>query len=146
MPGFRNNLKAYAIALGIVIVLVLAAWVAASRKDVPSGSRDDAYAAQVSLQGVKVLGAESLIGGSVVYYRGTIRNRGDRALTGYIVDLTFHDLYGKPIKTERRALLANNVPPIPPHSTRNFEIGFDQFPAGWNQAPPTPSAVAVYIK
>ncbi len=146
MLGFRNNWKPYAIALGIVIVIVLAAWEAAAHKDAPSGSRDDAYAAQVSLEGVKVLGAESMMGGSVVYYRGTIHNRGDRVLTGYIVDLTFHDVYGKPIKTERRALLGNRVPPIPPHSTRNFEIGFDQFPAGWNQAPPTPSAVATYVK
>ncbi|MGH9414284.1 MAG: hypothetical protein ACRD0Y_11175 [Terriglobales bacterium] len=95
---------------------------------------------------MKVLGAESMIGGSVVYYRGQLANWGERTLTAYFVDLTFHDVYGRPIKTVRRALLDQHVQPLPPHTTRNFEIGFDEFPAGWNQAPPTAGVAAVYVR
>ncbi|MGH9475954.1 MAG: hypothetical protein ACRD1C_06445 [Terriglobales bacterium] len=146
MPLPERNWKPYAIGFVITAAIVVAAWAVTSRTSVPPGSRDNAYASQVAIQGARVLAAESLMAGGLIYYRGQIQNQGNRTLTGYVVSLTFDDLYGRPLKTEQRSLLDKNQQPIPPHSTHSFEIGFDQFPAGWNQAPPTPHVLAVYVR
>lgn len=146
MAAPERNWKPYAIGFAVTVAIVVAAWAMSSRPSVPSGSRDDAYGAHVAIHDARVLAAETMMAGGVVYYRGQIQNQGGRTLTGYIVDLTFDDIYGKPIKTERRTLLDDHLQPIAPHSSQNFEIGFDQFPAGWNQAPPTPHVVAVYVR
>lgn len=140
------NWKPYLIGLIVTCVLVAAVWVAMTHRSEPSGKRNDAYAAQVEIQNPQVSAAESMMGGGVVYYDGTLENHGDRTLTGYIVDLTFHNIDGQPIQTVRRTLLDDKQLPVAPRASRQFEIGFDQFPAGWNQAPPTPHAVAVYVR
>ncbi|HET9784121.1 MAG TPA: hypothetical protein VFP94_04070 [Terriglobales bacterium] len=145
MPG-ETNWKPYLIGLAVTCVFVAVVWVAMTRQSEPSGARNDAYAAQVEIQSPQVSAAESMMGGGVVYYDGTLQNRGGRTLTGYIVDLTFHNIEGQPIQTVRRTLLDDKQLPVPPRGSRQFEIGFDQFPAGWNQAPPTPRAVAVYVR
>ncbi|MGH9468230.1 MAG: hypothetical protein ACRD1Y_12835 [Terriglobales bacterium] len=142
----ERNWKPYAIGCAVTIVLVVAAWAMSSRPHPPAGSRNDAYAAQVSVTGAQVLAARSLMAGRLVYYDGQLENHGPRTLTGYIVALTFHDVNGKPIETVQRTLLDNHQLPIPPFQSRSFEIGFDQFPAGWNRVPPTPRAVAVYVR
>jgi hypothetical protein len=140
------NYKPYAVGLAVTVAVVVAAWMAGRHSSVPSGQRDDAYAAQVTISGAKVSAAESMMAGGVVYYDGTIENRGGRTLTGYIVALTFSSIDGKPLETDRRVLLDDRFRPVPPHSTRNFEIGFDKVPAGWNQAPPASQATAVYVR
>ncbi|HEY8056844.1 MAG TPA: hypothetical protein VIE13_13135 [Terriglobales bacterium] len=145
MPG-EAHWKPYLIGLGVTCVLVVVVWVAMTRPSAPSGTRNDAYAAQVAIQNPQVSAAESMMGGGVVYYDGTLQNRGDHTLTGFIVELTFHNIDGKPIQTVQRTLLDDKQLPVPPHASRQFEIGFDQFPAGWNQAPPTARPVAVYVR
>lgn len=145
MPG-DANWKPYLIGLGVTCVFVAVVWLAMTHRSEPSGTRNDAYAAQVEIQNPQVSAAESMMGGGVVYYDGTLENHGDRTLTGYIVELTFHNIDGQPIQTVQRTLLDDKQLPVPPHASRQFEIGFDQFPAGWNQAPPTPRAVAVYVR
>ena len=139
------NWKPYGIALAITLLVVAVFWALADRPDVP-GRRDDAYAAQVAIEHPRVLAAQSLMAGGLVYYRGTLVNRGRRTLTGYTVALTFDDVYGHPLQSVQRMLLDDHVRPIPPHSRRSFEIGFDHVPDGWNQAPPAPRAVAVYVR
>jgi len=138
--------KIYAAALAIAIVVVVIGWIAYSRTGTPSGRRDDAYAAQVAITDAKVSAAESMMGGGVVYYDGVIDNRGDRTLIAYTVDLTFHGIDGQPLDHYQRPLLSDHLRPIPPHTQRSFEIGFDKVPDGWNQAPPAPRAVAVYVR
>lgn len=142
----RMNLKPYAFGLVVTVVVVVGIWISVHHVATPSGVRDDAYAAHVSITGATVSAAESMMGGGVVYYNGTLRNDGDRTLTSYSVALTFTDPYGKPLETDTRSLLDDHLKPLPPHSDRSFEIGFDKTPAGWNQAPPTPKAVAVYVR
>ena len=139
------NWKPYAIGLAITVVVVGIAWMAYSRQSSPSGQLDNAYASQVSIAEAKVSAAESMMAGGIVYYDGMIVNHGDRTLTGYTVKLTFSDLYGKPVGSDRRVLLDDHLRPVAPHSSRSFEIGFDKVPAGWNQAPPEPQAIAVYV-
>jgi len=140
------NWKPYAIGAGVVLVIMAAAALVVRHPSVPSGQRQDAYAAQVAIADAKVAAAESMMAGGVVYYDGTLENHGDRTLTGYIVELTFTDVDGKPLERDQRVLLDDRFRPIPPHATRSFEIGFDKVPAGWNQAPPTPRAIAVYVR
>lgn len=144
MPAGRW--KIYAIAAAIVVAVVIVGVVSYSSPGTPSGQRDDAYGANVAITGAKVSAAESMMGGGVVYYDGVIDNRGDRTLTSFTVNLTFHGIDGQPIGRYERTLLTDQLRPIPPHSQRSFEIGFDQVPAGWNQVPPDPQPVAVYVR
>lgn len=138
--------KIYGLALAIAMVVVIVGVVAYSHNSAPAGQRDDAYGANIVIRDAKVSAAESMMGGGVVYYDGIIDNRGDRTLTSYTVDLTFSGIDGAPLGHYQRTLLSDQLRPIPPHTQRSFEIGFDQVPAGWNQAPPEPRAVAVYVR
>ncbi|MGH9394803.1 MAG: hypothetical protein ACRD1E_11585 [Terriglobales bacterium] len=138
--------KPHAIGLAVTVAVVAAVWLALRIPDQPPGQRDDIYARQVAILAPSVSAAQSMMAGGVVYFNGTLDNRGSRALTGFIVELTFTDMDGKPIERARRVLLDGRQRPVPAHGTRNFEIGFDKVPAGWNQAPPTPRPVAVYVK
>lgn len=141
----RANWKPYA-AGAVVTAVIIAIWLIAAQPSAPPGERDDAYAAQVVIQNARVLAGDSIMAGRVVYYKGTIVNRGGRTVTGYTVELTFNDIDGQPVERDRRALLAGHVSPIAPHSSRDFEIGFDKVPDNWNQAPPEPRGVEVYVR
>lgn len=138
--------QTYLIGVAVVAVGVTVAAVILRRPPVPSGRRDDGYGAQISIDNAQVSAAQSMMGGGLVYYDGTLTNHGDQTLTGFTVELTFNDIAGRPIERDRRVLLDDQFRPVAPHSQRSFEIGFDQVPAGWNQAPPTPRAVAVYVR
>jgi len=139
-------LKPYIAGLAVTIAVIIGIWLSLRHVAVPTGTRDDAYAAQVAITQPAVAAAESMMGGNTIYYDGTLENHGDRPLSGYIVALTFTNPDGKPLQTVQRTLLDDKQAPLPPHASRTFEIGFDQTPAGWNQAPPSARAVAVYVR
>lgn len=141
----RFNWKPYGIGGAVAVAVVIAAALVARVHLEPSGARDDGYGAQVAIRDARVSAAESMMAGGVVYYDGTLVNQGGRTLTGYTVELTFQDVDGKPLERDQRVLLDDRFKPLAPHAQRSFEIGFDQVPAGWNQAPPEPRAVAVYV-
>ena len=145
MPS-NLSVKPYAIGLAVTLVVVAGGWLATHVGSAPSGQRNDAYAAQVTIGNSRVSAAETMMAGGLVYYDATLVNNGDRTLTAVTVALTFNDLYGKPLETDQRVLLDDHVRPIRPHSQRAVEIGFDRVPAGWNQAPPAAIPVAVYVR
>ncbi|HXE31471.1 MAG TPA: FxLYD domain-containing protein [Terriglobales bacterium] len=140
------NWKPYAIGTALTVVAALVIWGIERRGTPPSGAANAAYAAQVAITGAKVSAAESMMAGGVVYYDGTIENHGDKTLTACTVALTFHDIDGAVLETDQRSLLDAHLRPIPPHSQRTFEIGFDRVPAGWNQAPPDAHPVAIFVR
>jgi hypothetical protein len=142
----RRDPRFYLIGVLATVAIVAIAWYASIRQPSPAGRLDPTYAAQIEITGAKVSAAESMMGGGVIYYDGTLVNHGSRTLTGYTVALTFHDINGHPLASVERTLLTRHLSPLPPHSRRTFEIGFDRVPPGWNQAPPTPKATAVYVQ
>jgi hypothetical protein len=142
----RRDLRFYLIGVLVTLAIVAVAWYASVRQPAPAGHLDNAYAAQVVIARAKVSEAQSMMGGGVIYYDGTLVNHGDRTLTGYTVELTFSDINGHPLRRVQRILLGRHVNPLPPRSRRAFEIGFDSVPPSWNQAPPTPRATAVYVQ
>ena len=138
--------KPHTIGLAATLALVAALWIMVGLPDHTSGRRDDGYASRVVITAPSVSAAQSMMAGGVVYYDGTLENRGDQALAGYTAELTFSDIDGKPLARVQRVLLDGRQKPVPPHASRSFEIGFDKVPAGWNQAPPTPRAAAVFVR
>ncbi|HXR98211.1 MAG TPA: FxLYD domain-containing protein [Terriglobales bacterium] len=138
--------KTYLIGAGIAVAIAVALVAAAMRHSSPAGTRNDGYAAEVTISNAQVSAAESMMAGGVVYYTGTIENHGDRTLTGYTVALTFKGIDGNVLERDERSLVDDRFRPVPPHGSRSFEIGFDRVPAGWNQAPPDPQAVSVWTR
>ncbi len=142
----RRDPRYVLIGLLATMAIVAIAWYASIHTPAPSGRLDHAYAAHIRITGAKVSEAQSMMAGGVIYYDGTLVNNGNRTLTGYTVELTFNDRNGHPLQRVQRTLLDDRLNPLPPHSRRSFEIGFDSVPAAWNQAPPTPRAVAIYVR
>lgn len=138
--------KPQSIGLAVTLAVVGACWIMVGLPDHSSGAREDSYASQVAITSPSVSAAESMMAGGVVYYDGTLENRGDKTLAGFTAELTFTDINGKPLLRVQRILLDGRQKPVPPHATRSFEIGFDKVPAGWNQAPPTPRPAAVFVR
>lgn len=138
--------KPYLIGAVVTVAVIALFWYLAGRRAAPAGRLDPGYAASVAITDTRVAAAQSMMAGGVVYYDGWIENNGDKTLTGYTVALTFHGIDGKPLSTATRVLLDSRFKPLPPHARRSFEIGFDQLPPGWNQAPPDARATAVYTR
>lgn len=142
----RFDSKPFVIGVVVTIAVVLAIWFAERQSVEPAGRLDNAYAASVAVTGARVSEGESMMAGGVVYYDGTLENRGSKTLTGYTVNLTFRGIDGAALETDKRVLLDNRQQPLPPGAKRTFEIGFDHTPSGWNQAPPAVSAAATYTR
>ncbi len=112
----------------------------------PAGQLDNAYGAQVRAQATKVLSAQSMMAGSVIYVDGAVANQGPRTITLLRVRMRFHDLYGQLVQTENQDLVNATTGPLAPHASRTFRAGFDHISDMWNQAPPDLQLLQVYTK
>jgi hypothetical protein len=145
------------IAAGVVAVALLAGlWIAGHRSrserqtadQAAVSARPDAYAARLSLSGLEMSEASNFAGSKVTYVDGTIRNTGDRAVTGVQVVVTFHAAGGDPPVERAMPLMLIrtrdpyvdiepvSADPIRPGASREFRLIFDTVPEDWDQKHP----------
>lgn len=141
MPWLHLAIGAVVTAL-IVAVFAFHGHIAAR----PSGRLDPAYLHQVRASATRVLEADTMMAGSVIYVDGAVANLGPRAVTAVEVRLRFKDPYGQLVQEERSQVIGSASGPLPPGATRTFRLGFDHVSAQWNQAPPEIQVLSVFTR
>ena len=140
------NLKPLGIGFAVALLLAVVALLFWQKSGGPRGTRNDGYAADLTISGARVLAAPTNLGGSITYFDGVLHNRGDREVGTYTVELNFRDVTDRVVQRKTRELIPPGTPPLEPHQSRQFRIGFEKVSPDWNQAPPEVKPLAVYTQ
>ena len=138
---------ALACAAGIVLLLILGAWLLsrgtggargpATAAHLPFGPAEQAYAAQIHFSGLRLSQATNLLNQEFTYLVGTVENSGSRTVRGIEVTAEFHDLVNQLVLRETVRVFAPGAPPLAPGRERDFQLTFESVPRSWNNQAPT---------
>jgi hypothetical protein len=137
----------------LLIVVVIGFLIYSSRKDpgrtprpqaVMQQAPQDPYAAKLELSGIKMSQAENLLGGRSIYIEGTIKNTGDKTVSGASGEVTFRNSLSEVVQRENhvmRVVLARepavdiaalSMSPLQPGESKEFQLIFEHVSADWN--------------
>lgn len=114
----------------------------------PVTAAEDPYAPSLPVTGVTMSEAGNLAGGKVTYVDGHIANRGNRTVSGIVVQVLFYDGAGEVTQNETHPLnlIRMREPyvdvgpvasaPLAPGDAREFRLIFDKLSPDWNGAYP----------
>jgi hypothetical protein len=148
VPAPRREIPWRSLLIGIVAtaVLVTVVVMTAMHQARPEGVADEAYAPHVAFTNLRVAAADTMMAGSVTYVDGTVTNSGDRTITALSAGLTFFNIEGQVVQSERSPIVTARTGSLRPHQARNFRVGFDHISADWNQAAPQIKAAGIFVK
>ena len=106
-------------------------------KPLPMGPEDQAYAPQIQFLEPKMSRAANFLNQEVTFVFGTVENGGQRQVRQIEVTLEFHDVFNQVVLRDKQRLFLPNAPPLEPRERRDFQLGYEQLPAQWNQTYPT---------
>jgi hypothetical protein len=147
-----------------VVILLIAGILAVlgghrSADSVGSGlAQTDPYAANLTLDQIKMSEATNFVGGKVTYLDGAIRNNGDKTLIGVTVQVAFRNELKEIAQKETMplALIRTRDPyvdtqpigaaPIKPGEQREFRLIFDNVVSEWNQQYPEVRVIRVVAR
>lgn len=144
-PAERRQFPWIPTVVGVVVVVVIVLVIVFDRQTASrqAGHPNPGYVSQVRVTPTRVLEAETMMAGSVIYVDGTVANLGSRPVTALSVRLRFKDPYGQLVQQEQTQVVSASSGLLPPGVTRSFRLGFDHVSAQWNQAPPEALIVSV---
>jgi hypothetical protein len=142
------------VILVIIGVLIIVSYTQKSSTPGPNAALSP-YAGSLTLSGIQMAQASTMVGGQSTYIDGTITNKGTRTVTGVTVQAIFNDFNNQPaqISTLRMQRIRTRVPyidtetlsmaPIAPGQSAPFRLILDHVTQEWNQNPPTLRIVRV---
>ncbi len=105
--------------------------------DVPVLTQEAAaYLRNLQLDDVDKKDAENYLKQTATTISGKITNKGDRTVKLVEINCVFRDHAQQAIHRERKAIIGRRTGPVGKGQTREFELTFDNIPAGWNQLMP----------
>lgn len=155
-PAEENERNWLPMAIGgaLVIVAVVVIFFV-SRLGSSNPSQASAYAANLQISGLHMATAQNFAGGSVTYILGTVKNTGDKKVTGASVQVLFKNSLGEIAQKETLPLLAllPNTPytdygtldraPLPPGQARDFRVTLEHISTDWDGQIPGVKVVSV---
>jgi hypothetical protein len=138
----------FALLAGLIIALILAGvayvWVRHSNAvdarvaatPLPMGPEEQAYVPNISFTDVELTRATNFLKQQVTYIAGQVSNNGPRAIAEMEVTLQFHDLAQNIIMVKTQRFYGPKDVPLAAGAKRDFQLGFEDIPDTWNQAPP----------
>ena len=161
--GRRGNWIPLSVAAGLVIVVVVTAFLIDARRQQRTAAnfasaQPDPYSASLPITNLAMSEASNLAGGKVTYVDGHIANTGNKTVTGILVRAIFRD-YAHKIAQNQTVPLAvvrmrepyiDTVPvsaaPLKPGSEQDFRLNFDTVSPDWAGVLPEVSVVHVDFK
>ena len=133
-----------------LVVVVLATITIFGRSKPQTVQGPDPYAANLVVEQARLSQADNFVGATVTYIDLTVRNTGQRTVTGGMVKATFRDTLGQAVQTDTlplRALVKHAlggedesaelmVAPLAPGQTRTLRLTVEHISSEWNQAQP----------
>ena len=151
-PQEKPSRLPWIIAGGAVLVIIgVLIIVSYTHKSTPPGA--DAplspYAASLSISGIQMSQANTMVGAQSTYIDGTITNKGNKTVSGVTLQAIFDDFNNQPAQVANLDLqrIRTRVPyvdteplsmaPIAPGQSAPFRLILDHVTSNWNQNPPT---------
>jgi Protein of unknown function (DUF2393) len=149
---------------GVVILVIVGAVLLTGRKAAapvisPNGiAATDPYASSLPVSHIQMSQASSMVGAQATYIDGQIANRGNKTVTGVMVQVVFRDFNNQVIQTDllpisrirTREPYVDTEPvsaaPIEPGQTAEFRLILDQVKDEWNQNYPEIRVVRVTFR
>jgi hypothetical protein len=137
--------------VGFALVLVVVTAIAIFGRSKPqTAAGPDPYAANLVVEQAKLSQADNFVGATVTYIDLTVRNNGQRTVTGGLVKAIFRDTLGQAVQTETvplRVLVKHALggddesaelaaAPLGPGQTRTLRLTMEHISSEWNQAQP----------
>ncbi|HKF53243.1 MAG TPA: FxLYD domain-containing protein [Candidatus Acidoferrales bacterium] len=126
----------------VVVIVVFGAFYLAMRfsggstptaqKPLAFGAAEQAYVQEIKFQNLSLSGFENMLHQQVTYLNGDISNAGSRTIQGAEVTVEFYDQNGKVALRDTRRIIGNGTRPLESGETRDFQLGFEAIPNGWN--------------
>lgn len=154
------------IVAGSVVVIALAVLILLSsrRNSVPTSQSTtqmapaDPYAPNLPITNIQMSESSNLAGGKVTYVDGHIANRGQKEVSGIVVQVAFRSYTGQFAQRETLPmnLIRTREPyvdtepvsarPLKPGDERDFRLIFDNVSPDWNQSYPEIRVIQVVAK
>jgi len=98
----------------------------------PFGPIEQAYAANIHFQDLRMSRATNLLNQEFTYLNGTISNDGSRTVRALEVTVEFHDPFNQVILRDTERVIAPEEQLLAAGQQRPFQIIFEHIPAEWN--------------
>ncbi|MGC8550196.1 MAG: DUF2393 family protein [Acidobacteriaceae bacterium] len=157
-PQEKPSRLPWIIASGAVLVIIgaLILFSYTQKSAIPGANAPlSPYAANLSISGIQMAQASTMVGAQSTYIDGTITNKGTKIVTGVTIQAVFNDFNNQPAQVTNLDLqrIRTRVPyvdteplstaPIPPGQSAPFRLILDHVTDSWNRNPPTLRIVQV---
>jgi hypothetical protein len=151
-PQEKPSRLPWIIAGGAVLVIIgVLIFVSYTQKSAAPGANAplSPYAANLSISGIQMSQANTMVGAQSTYIDGTITNKGSKTVSGVTIQAIFDDFNNQPAQVANLDLqrIRTRVPyvdteplsmaPIAPGQSAPFRLILDHVTENWNQNPPT---------
>jgi hypothetical protein len=102
----------------------------------PMGPDEQAYVPHISFTEMELTRTRNFLKQEVTYVDGQVTNDGPREIVEMEVTLRFHDISQNVILVKTQRFFGSKETPLAAGTKRPFELGFEDIPPTWNQAPP----------
>ncbi len=109
----------------------------AVEEHLPITGPEQAYARQIRFFDLRMSRAANFLNQEVTFVFGIAANDGPRNVRDIEATIEFHDLFNQVILRDTRRVLGPRAAPLSPGQQREFQVGFEHVPAGWNHQYPS---------
>ena len=112
----------------------------------PFGAAEKAYASQLKFEQMKVSRFANMLNQEVTYLDGTVVNQGNRTVANVQLTVEFFNVENQVVKRQTLPLLGYGAAPIPPGTSREFRLGFEQIPDDWDMQVPGVRVTGILLR
>lgn len=151
--GSERNWVPVIVAAGLVLAVVVVGLLMSghagrSGDSSVQSAAEDPYASNLPITNLAMSESSNLAGGKVTYLDGHIANRGNRTVTGVLVQVTFRDYAKKVAQSQKMPLTLIRMrepyidtemvsaAPLKPGAEQDFRLNFDAVSPDWAGALP----------
>jgi hypothetical protein len=103
----------------------------------PFGSQEQAYAAQIHFQNIRLAQASNLLNQQFTYVAMSMSNDGPRTIRALQVSVEFHDQFNQVVLKDSNRLIDRTDDPLGSGKQRDVQVTLEQgVPLEWNQQYP----------
>ncbi len=108
-----------------------------AEQHLPMTPVEQAYAKQIHLFDLRMSRAANFLNQEVRFVFGMAANDGPRPVREIEVTIEFRDLFNQVVLRDTRRLLGFRAAPLAAGQRREFQVGFEHVPPGWNRQFPS---------